>query len=139
MRTLAVLSLIITLFLTGCSRNVPLSGKVTFSDGEPVTLGNVFFVTPTTIAQAAIQKDGTYTVGSMAETDGMPRGEYEVFLAVEVVSSRVVKGQSENTYTSLIDAKYTKPETSGLVFMADGKTKTFDIKVERAKPASGRR
>jgi hypothetical protein len=32
---------------------------------------------------------------------------------------------------SLIDEKYRKSETSGLTFTADGKTKRFDITVER--------
>jgi hypothetical protein len=117
---------------------VPLSGKVTFSDGEPVTFGNVFFVTPMTLAQAPIQKDGTYIVGSMKETDGMPKGEYQVYVVVEEVTSREVGGQSVTTYTSLIDAKHTTPETSGLTFTADGKTKKFDIKVERIQSRTQR-
>jgi hypothetical protein len=134
LRTLLVLTLMMTVALVGCSQNVPLSGKVTFSDdGSPVTFGNVFFLTPTTVAQAGIRKDGTYTVGSIKETDGMPRGEYQVYLVVEEVRSSVRGGQSQNTYTSLIDPKYTNPETSGLVFIADGKKRTMDIQVDRAR------
>ena len=134
MRILPTLSLIIAVAFVGCSQNIPLSGKVTFADdGSPVTLGKVFFMTPTTVAQAGIREDGTYTVGSMKETDGMPKGTYQVYLVVEQLSTREMGGQSENVYTSLIDSKYTNPETSGLTFNADGKTKTFDIKVERAR------
>jgi hypothetical protein len=133
MRTIVALSVVISLFIVGCSGNVPLSGKVTFDDGEPVTLGNVFFMTPTTVSQAGIRKDGSYTVGSMSATDGMPRGEYQVYLVVEEVIPREVGGQTENTYRSLIDPKYTKVETSGLTFTADGKTRRFDIQVGRAR------
>jgi len=119
--------------MVGCSSNVPLSGKVTFDDGEPVTFGTVFFVTPSTVSQAGIQKDGSYTVGSSSVADGMPKGEYQVYLVVEEVTSKVVGGQTQNTYTSLIAPKYTKAETSELKFTADGKTRRFDIRVERAK------
>jgi len=134
MRILPTLSLILAIAFVGCSQNVPLSGKVTFSDdGSPVPFGNVFFMTPTTVAQAGIREDGTYTVGSMKETDGMPRGEYKVYLVVEQLTTREVGGQSENAYTSLIDSKHTNPETSGLTFTADGKTRTFDIQVDRAR------
>jgi len=133
MRTSAAFSFIIAVFMAGCSNNVPLSGKITFSDGEPVTFGNVFFVTPTTLAQAPIQKDGTYTVGSLAESDGMPKGEYQVYVVVEEVTSRESGGQSVTTYTSLIDPKFTTPETSGLTFTADGKKRKFDIQVDRAR------
>ena len=133
MRILPTLSLILAIAFIGCSQNVPLSGKVTFSDdGSPVPFGNVFFMTPTTVAQAGIREDGTYTVGSMKETDGMPRGEYKVYLVVEQLTTREVGGQSENVYTSLIDSKHTNPETSGLTFTADGKTRTFDIQVDRS-------
>ena len=120
-------------FMVGCSDNVRLSGKVTFDDGEPVTFGTVFFLTPSTISQAGIRSDGTYTVGSDSLTDGMPKGEYQVYLVVEELTSRVVGGQSENTYTSLIAPKYTAPETSELTFTADGKTRRFNIQVERVR------
>ena len=134
MRILPTLSLIITIAFVGCSQNVHLSGKVTFSDDDsPVPFGNVFFMTPTTVAQAGIRKDGTYTVGSMKETDGMPKGEYQVYLVVEQLSTREVRGQSENVYTSLIDPKHTNPATSGLTFTADGKTRKFNIQVDRAR------
>jgi len=132
MRILPTLSLIITIAFVGCSQHVPLSGKVTFSDdGSPVTFGNVFFLTPATVAQAGIREDGTYTVGSIKETDGMPKGEYQVYLVVEQLTTREAGGQSENVYTSLIDPRHTNPETSGLTFTADGKTRTFNITVDR--------
>ena len=119
--------------MVGCSDNVHLSGKVTFDDGEPVTFGNVFFVTPTTISQAGIREDGTYRVGSVSVADGMPKGEYQVYLVVEEVTSMEVGGQTATTYTSLIAPKYTNPDTSGLTYTADGKTRRFDIQVERAR------
>jgi len=133
MRAIVTFSLMILLFMTGCSDKVHLSGKLTFDDGEPVTFGTVFFVTPSTISQAGIRQDGTYTVGSDGVSDGMPKGEYQVYLVVEELTSIEVGGQSVNTYTSLIDAKYTNAETSNLTFTADGKTRRFNIEVERAK------
>ena len=134
---------------TGCSGKVPLSGTVTFSDnGDPVPLGVVYFVTPTFQAQGAIQEDGRYVVGSDKLSDGLPRGTYQVYIAgaanIEVRQTRppgqvdpntgenIDRQFTEEISISLIDLKYTDPETSGLTVTVD-RGQTFDIQVERAR------
>ncbi|MCL2006024.1 MAG: hypothetical protein FWG73_07640 [Planctomycetaceae bacterium] len=146
-----ILPLLLVLFIaTGCGNKVPLSGIVTFSDtGEPVPLGVVYFVTPTFQAQGAIQEDGTYVVGSDKIKDGLPSGTYQVFITgVDHIELRQLRplGQTdpntgenidrrfqEETRTSLINPKYTNPDTSGLTVSVDRSTRTFDIQVERAR------
>ena len=125
-RTLCVLSVILcALILSGCGDgNYRLSGKVTFSDdGSPVPNGAIFFTDGKSRSQGGIQSDGTYVVGTLAKTDGIPPGEYKVYFA----------GVSTEDNVSLIDSKYHSADASGLTFTADGKKKTFDIQLDRAK------
>ncbi|MDR0610404.1 MAG: hypothetical protein LBG58_09865 [Planctomycetaceae bacterium] len=48
--------------IAGCSRNVGLSGKVTFPDGTPLTVGDVYFETDTFLAHGTIGKEGAFGV-----------------------------------------------------------------------------
>jgi hypothetical protein len=131
----------IVLSMIGCSQNVPLSGRITFADnGEPLSEGAIAFVSSTNQARSEIGKDGNYKLGFEREGNGLPKGEYKVYiqaLHVELQRGNDSDGDGEpdiirRIETPLIAKKYATPETSGLVFIADGKTKTFDIKVERA-------
>ena len=120
----------------GCSQNVKLSGTVTYQDdGSPVTRGAVFFETPTLVAQGDIQSDGTYVVGSTGLNDGLPKGEYSVSIrgADEITFTPGAGGSQVERRKALIDPKYQRADSSGLTFTVDGKTKKFDIKVDRAK------
>ncbi|MDR1483858.1 MAG: hypothetical protein LBT09_03445 [Planctomycetaceae bacterium] len=131
----------IVLSMIGCSQNVPLSGRITFADNdEPLSAGTIAFVSGTSQARSEIGKDGKYQLGFEREGSGLPKGEYKVY--IQALHVKIQTGKDDNgdgepdiigrTETPLIAKKYATPETSGLVFIADGKTKTFDIKVERA-------
>jgi hypothetical protein len=118
----------------GCSRNVPLSGTVVFSDdGTPVPRGIVILSTPTFVAQGSIQPDGTYTIGSAGAADGLPRGTYAVTVlgVSDVHVTADADGRPNEHRTPLIDPRYENEATSGLQFTADGSTRTFDIRVDR--------
>jgi len=122
-------------FVLGCSDKVPLGGTVTFSDdGSPVPTGAVFFETSTFQAQGDIRPDGTYRVGSETLTDGIPLGTYGVSIrgAEEITIVERADGTTDERRKDLIDSKYRIAETSGLTFTVDGKTRTFNIQVERA-------
>jgi hypothetical protein len=70
--------LLVCLFALGCSQNVKVTGKVTYSDnGEPVGAGVVIFTGEKEIGQAAI-KDGRYSIGRINDGDGIPLGTYTV-------------------------------------------------------------
>ncbi len=129
-----ILMLAVTI-VCGCSGKKQLGGKVIYSDdGSPVTIGSVFFTTPTFRAQGDIKQDGTYTVGSTGLHDGIPPGEYDVYIqGADKSEFKVVNGRELEFRTPLIDTKYQSPDTSGLTFTVDGSTKTFDIRVDRFK------
>ena len=139
---LFVVCLIIPLII-GCGDNVSLRGKVTFSDThEPLTCGEIQFSTATFLARATIQPDGTYSVGSLKQEDGLPSGTYGVAIVNAVaekwsitdrpeVGSRGL-GQSKPEQL-LIDPKYKNKATSGLTVTVDGSGKIFDFEVDRFK------
>jgi hypothetical protein len=113
-----------------------LRGKVTFSDdGTPLPCGTVVFDNESTRSKGKVNSDGTYIVGTLSGTDGIPAGTYNVsvtgtYKPVENIGSNNMDvSQSE----SLIDAKYANASTSGLTITVDSKTKVFDISVDRPK------
>ena len=76
-RILGVLILAL-LFATGCSGNVAVKGRVTYSDnGEPVQSGLVVFIGEKEMGRGAI-KNGRYSVGLLKDGDGIPPGTYTV-------------------------------------------------------------
>jgi hypothetical protein len=124
--------------ITGCSGKQQLGGKVTFSDNdEPLAKGAVFFTTPTFVAQGDLKQDGTYTVGSTGLDDGIPPGEYKIYIMgaddVTYEASKDGRGPQREIRKSLIDPKYQSAENSGLKFTVDGSSYTYDIQVDRAK------
>ena len=131
-----VVSLTVTL---GCGPKMQrVRGKVTYSDtGEPLDAGFVCFASGATFARGTIKKDGTYTMGSATETDGLPLGTYQVYIggAERSIGKRRPTDDDEQ-YVPLIAHKHTTPETSGLTFVVERSSpKEFNITVDRA-PAS---
>lgn len=134
--------LMFTLCVFGCTKNVPLGGRITFEDNdEPLTMGSIAFVSGANQARSDIDADGRYNLGFQKAGDGLPKGEYQIYIhAVRVdlikgperdgYGDEIIKGRTE---TPLIADKYKNPETSGLTYTADGKGRTHDIKVERAR------
>lgn len=132
------------LTVVGCSGFVPLSGKVTYSDnGEPVPCGMVMLESAKFMSRGTINKDGTFTVGSLNEKDGIPVGEYRVYI-VGAMESREDQSKKKTgpegmvmaapmSITYLLDRKYEQASTSGLTFTVDGSKKPFNISVDRYK------
>ena len=130
-----LLSLLIFCVL-GCGNGqVGLSGKVTFTDDDtPLTVGMVNFSSDSFLARGAISGDGSYTLGSTKEKDGLPPGKYNVYISGAVkedVTSKTGLGMMP-TMVSVIDPKFTT-KNSGIVAEVTASTKTFDFKVDRAK------
>ena len=122
-----VLILLALNMLSGCNGNSRLSGKVTFSDGEPVKQGMVIFTTDTFQARGEIQKDGSYTVSSRGKNDGIPQGNYRVSLT-GVVKIDTQNGRNPMPFpVTICDEKYLKPETSGLTCTIPAAGNRFDI------------
>jgi hypothetical protein len=137
--TMTFLFVTITI-ISGCGQNVPLSGRITFSDtGEPLPLGTIGFTDGKIQARSDIDADGKYTLGFLSAGDGLPKGEYKIYIQavrVEMQTGPDTDGDGQPDIIDrkeipLIAQKYASPESSGLTFTADGKTKTFDITVEK--------
>ena len=117
---------LLLLGLGGCGgSNEQLSGKVTFEDGKPLELGTVSFLREGFLARGDIQPDGSYTVGSISSDDGLPPGEYRVFIDGAVVEDL----STPDGVRSLVDKKMTDPETSVLTHNVPEDGHTLDITV----------
>ena len=121
----------------GCGKNCSVSGKVTFPDGTPLTVGKVVFETQTFQASGKIKSDGTYTMGSSKAGDGVPKGTYQI--SIQDVMQPTVEATTPGKPPKLtfpkelpIDKKYFSINTSGLTCEVKGRTK-YDIKVEAPK------
>ena len=128
----------ILVYSAGCGGNSAVSGKVTFSDGTPLTVGKVVFETETFYAFGPIQSDGTYTMGSSKSGDGVPKGTYQVSIQDVVKPTIVQQGMRAPIITMPtsipIDQKYFAGNTSGLACEVKGRMR-YDITVE---PPAGR-
>lgn len=127
----------------GCSNKVKVSGKVTFPDGSPLTVGKVAFETETFVATGALNEDGTYILGSESERDGIPPGLYKVYVAgamkqigtqdMNVPTASAGGGQVGTTMAMpvvvpAIAAKYSKADTSEITCEVK-KSMTFNFEV----------
>lgn len=121
----------------GCGKGVEVKGKVTFSDGKPLTVGEVIFQTDTRMASGRIQPDGTYNLASTSESDGIQPGHYKVRVVNAYDSSNTPADASPEEALPpipMIDAKFEKTETSGLTCDVKG-AQTFDITVTAPEAA----
>ncbi|MDR1385356.1 MAG: hypothetical protein LBJ67_16135 [Planctomycetaceae bacterium] len=121
------------LFFSGCGRNVPLGGKITYSDdGMPLECGTIAFTNGTMQARGDIGKDGTYNLGTLKVGDGLPPGDYKVYISG---AEKIEQGKTPTAQliSRLIDPKYASPETSPLTAKVDDSTKSLNFKVDKAK------
>lgn len=133
-RRYSIFILLLMIAASGCSRNVPLGGKVTFSDdGSPLAMGFVCFETDSFMARGMIGPDGTYRLGSLSERDGLPPGKYHVYI-IGALKEIGVSKDSSKIFESLIDEKLTDVQTTDLSCEVTASTKKFDIQVERYQP-----
>ena len=114
--------LFLLLVLNGCG-DPKTAGKVTFTDGSPLTVGTVCFETKEYTYYGDLKSDGTYSMGKVKDGEGIPPGEYKVYIrgAQEIVGHDEKTG--DTTYKDLIDKKFTSGETSELTCTVDGKTR----------------
>ncbi|MDR1924285.1 MAG: carboxypeptidase-like regulatory domain-containing protein [Planctomycetaceae bacterium] len=128
----------VVLFLfanTGCSGNIKVSGRVTFTDGEPVNFGTVCFETEKNTYTGRLDDNGNYSVGDRKDGAGIPAGEYVVWLSgTMLVEEGEKKGEDnyEIIETERVHPKYTLPDAKTLKFeVKKGGNNKFDFKVER--------
>src|SRR5262245_44393672 len=113
----------------GCqSDTIPVSGKVSFKNGQPVTAGFVIFepVNQKVGARGEIQPDGTFQLGTHADKDGAMEGEYKVLIAPPPLP------EEGKPRPSAIHPKYRAPESTPLKFTVtrDRVKNKFNIELE---------
>lgn len=134
------------LLAAGCNGNVKVTGKVTFPDGTPLTTGQVVFENEKLSAMGKLSDDGTYTLGTDKEKNGIPQGEYRVAITGAVTYASTPQplpsANPSGAYNpgatspplpssiSLIHRKFRSTETSGLSCSVTKNT-TFDFTVEK--------
>jgi hypothetical protein len=131
--------LILLLILSGgCSDAVVVSGKVVFSDGEPVDSGKVVFQDEKNSFTAKIREDGSFSMGQLKDGQGIPRGHYQVYIAeaVHYVSNdkppaNVLESPGGLQMQWIVDAKYRTPGESGLEYDIQKRTTGISIVVEK--------
>ena len=123
---ISICVLLLSFFFPGCGgSNIKFSGKVTFPDGQPLTMGLVCFSTSTFMASGQLQPDGTYSLGSLSENDGIPPGKYKVY--VQGAAKETADGKMNN----LIDKKFMEMASTPLEYeVKKGESPKFDFVVE---------
>ena len=138
--------LLLGLFVTGCGKNSPLRGKVTFMEDEsPLTVGIVYFESGNIMARGELRSDGSYQVGTLNQKDGLPPGEYKVYIG-GAHTADTGSGQQRTELDSmgvpmavapllrpLIDRKYATADQTPLVCKVPAPKNRFDIVVEKPK------
>jgi hypothetical protein len=124
------------LAFVGCGRRDlhPVSGTVRFPDGSPLTTGRVvldYGIGSKYGGWGYIKPDGSFTLGSLTQTDGIRAGTVKV--AITFAYAGEGDSGSEGTFTKfkpLVHPRFENPETSGLSFEIPRQTK-WEIVVER--------
>jgi len=108
----------------GCNGNVHISGKVTYSDGTPLSIGQIIFTDYFYMARSDINKDGEYSLHSIRRNDGIKRGTYKVYItgamrfqpSDDVTENKGLAPSRLDSTEFLIDNQYMIPDTSGWEF-----------------------
>ena len=128
-KIIAILFVAAALSVTGCGTNVSMYGKVTFEDGTPLDMGMVVVENQQVMARGEIQSDGSYVIGSVAKKDGLPPGQYTVYItgAAKQIGN---KPNGDALRELLVEKKFTMPDQSKLSIDIKKATK-YDITVTK--------
>lgn len=116
--------------VAGCGRSdlYPVRGRVAFADGSPLPTGRVVVRYGDGKASwGSIQPDGSFSVGTLKQSDGMRAGTYRV--AVKDAYVEVLRN-GETVSEPLVHKRFADPATSGLEFTVPEKT-VWEIVVEK--------
>ncbi|MDR1382300.1 MAG: hypothetical protein LBJ67_00420 [Planctomycetaceae bacterium] len=139
-RMFMLLGVLCVFVIAGCGKNVKVTGKVTFSDGSPLTVGTIYFTNGTVSAYGKINGNGAYKLGMIKEGDGIPPGSYQIYFTGATQPSGDPKlqqtdedGKPYAPQVLVIAPKYSTPEKSGLSCEVKGVMK-HDITIEKPGP-----
>ncbi|MDR1053082.1 MAG: hypothetical protein LBL39_02810 [Planctomycetaceae bacterium] len=126
--------------LLGCGvSNPPVSGKVTFEDGTPLTSGEVIFALSggeEYFAKGKIGDDGTYslheyTIGKESGKSGCKAGDFKVFISG---TSIIKMDEKTKATTHIIDQNYANKDKTPLKVKVPGEVYDFKIPPYKGKP-----
>lgn len=116
--------------VAGCGRSGlhPVSGRVAFADGSPVPTGRVVVsYGDGKSSWGTIKPDGSFTIGTLKQTDGMRPGSYRVAIKDAFVE---VEENGRTVSKPVVHQRFADPATSGLEFEVPQQTQ-WDIVVEK--------
>jgi hypothetical protein len=138
---LVVLAVAALAMAGGCGRRGlhKVSGSVRFVDGAPLTQGRVvvdYGGDSGAGAWGRIRPDGSFTIGTLSDGDGMRAGTFQVAIRDAVImppgsefpDPYAKPGPTEPTH--LVDERFRDPTTSGLSFTVPDQT-VWEIVVEK--------
>ena len=137
---LSALFCFVVCFVSGCGNSNAVTGKVTFPDGEPLTVGKVMFTNGSITAFGDINAKGEYRLGMEKAGNGIPAGTYQVYITGARIEGDPAQADILEDGTKVtplilaIDPKFGTPSQSGLTCEVKGKT-TYNIPVVKP-PAS---
>jgi hypothetical protein len=122
----------------GCGTGrYPVSGRVTYEDGSPLTEGTVVGETADggekVMAQGDVRPDGTFDWGTVKPGDGARPGKYRV----AVLPRALGDSETAQGMQPAVDGKYTNYETSGITFEVKEGDNELKITVTRPKRKPG--
>ena len=121
MKKLAFILFVVSL-LTGCGDKIKLSGRVVFPDGQPLSVGAIYFTNDHFTARAFLRPDGSYDVGSLAQKDGLPAGTYKVHIVGAI-------GEKDGKMRDLIATEFASETLTPLSITVPGE-RVYNITVE---------
>jgi hypothetical protein len=134
--------------LAGCGAGgggtYPVSGKVVFADGQPVTAGQITFEPLDDkagwTASGPIESDGSFAVSSTDKLTGAKPGKYRVVITPPEEEAGLVEGEDGEgkapTRPATIDPKFQNSETTSLEAEVKPQSNTFTFTVEH--PGAGK-
>ncbi|MDR2761258.1 MAG: hypothetical protein LBB88_01500 [Planctomycetaceae bacterium] len=92
----------IVLLASGCGQT-KVEGKVTYSDGTPLSAGTIVFENSTNTYTAKIHEDGTFRLGVLKDGSGIPTGKYNVAIANAIDHNEINNEQTPESKTGKKD------------------------------------
>ena len=133
----------------GCGEvRTSVKGKVTFPNGEPLTVGEVRGYGDGSHIRSPIKNDGTFELYEVKPGDKVPAGKtYGISIANAIIEEPVVQrtGAAPGATpqigglvvppepTRLVASKYSAAETSGLVLEVPRSSKPIEFNIEVTK------
>jgi hypothetical protein len=126
------IGIVATFLLMGCGNTYPVSGKITYADGTPMTGGGQITFTPLDpqnkqSARGMIREDGSFQMGTHGDADGVLQGKY----GVAIVPTPPKNPNRPPPGWPPLQKKYMNHKTSELEYTVTRGRNQYDITVSK--------